>query len=43
MGTKPTYCESNCYPTKESIKNYEFSVERLSLKFAIQIQRYSET
>ena len=42
MGTKPVCCELNCYPTKESIKNYEFS-ERLSLKFAIQIQPYPET
>ena len=43
MGTKPTCCESNCYPTKESIKNYEFLVSRLSLKSAIQIQPYPET
>ena len=33
MEPKPKCCEQNCYPTKESLKNYEFSVYRLSLKF----------
>ena len=30
MGPKPLCCEQNCYPTRESFKNYEFSVQRLT-------------
>ena len=43
MGPKLEYCEYNCYSTKENLRNYEFSLKRLLIKSAIQIQPYSET
>ena len=43
MRPKLECCEYNYYSTRESLRNYEFSLKRLLIKSAIQIQPYSET